>query len=279
MTAVHLKKLNGLFSVYRLFLFLLAYGWLGNTMFAQSSYKEIEVNDGGTIRGFVKLTNHSSKIAPFEITKDSKYCGKKKTSPRLIIGKNNGVKNSIVCLEGITQGKKFTLSEKPTLNQHHCEYEPHITIVPFGTNLEITNSDPILHNVHAYSAQAQPRSMFNIAQPIKGQRTTVKQRQLDMPGLIAATCDAGHPWMSAYIMITEHPYVSVTDEKGEFQIENIPPGTYKLKMWHEGVSIANQEVENGKVKKYYYEEPYEESKEVTVTANVIVDLDFDLKLR
>ena len=35
-------------------------------------------------------------------------------------------------------------------------------------------------------------------------------------------------------MVSEHPYVALTDDKGEFMLKNVPPGTYKVKCWHEG---------------------------------------------
>ncbi len=260
--------------------FLVLLGFSFENLVAQSTYKEIDVRNGGTICGTVRLKGECPKIASMQTTKDPKYCGKEKNSPRLIVSKLNGVKNSIVCLEHIAEGKKFSLSNQLLcINQQHCEYSPHITILPFKQNLEIVNNDPILHNVHAYSAATTSRSMFNIAQPIKGQRTTVKQNQLNTPGLMTATCDAGHPWMSAYIMVVEHPYFSITDADGKFSMDNIPPGNYTVKMWHEGVSVADKEIENGKVKKYFFEEPYEITKEVTVPANGNVTVDFDLTLR
>lgn len=258
---------------------MIVVGWLGGGVFAQSSYRVIEVMDGGTIRGIVTLDGTSPTVAQLPITKDNKSCGKKKQSPRLVIGKNKTVKNAIISIEGITQGKDFSHSNHFVLEQERCEYEPHILILPLGSNLEILNDDPILHNVHAYSDQTSSRSIFNIAQPIKGQRTTVKQNQLNTPGLIEATCDAGHPWMSGYIVVAEHPYLTLTDEAGRFELTNIPPGTYTLKMWHEGVAITNTQTENGKVKKYFYEAPYEESKEITVLPKETHTVDFEFSLR
>ena len=31
----------------------------------------------------------------------------------------------------------------------------------------------------------------------------------------------------------ENPYFAATDEKGRYTIANVPPGTYKLRAWHE----------------------------------------------
>ncbi len=55
-------------------------------------------------------------------------------------------------------------------------------------------------------------------------------------------CDAGHTWMSAYIWVSKHPYYAVTDKSGKFEIADVPPGTYKLKAWHEALGTVEQTV-------------------------------------
>jgi hypothetical protein len=190
------------------------------------------------------------------------------------------VQDAIVWLEGITEGKKKSGGSKQlVLDQFKCRYIPHVLVLPLGASLDIVNSDPILHNVHTYDAEEKGKTLFNIAQPIKGQRTTLGHTLFKKPGLFLATCDAGHPWMSAYIMVAEHPYYALTDAQGRFVLENVPPGRYKIKMWHEGVAIAKTEMENGKPKAYRYEEPYEEEQEVTVSPLGTVSVTFSFELR
>jgi hypothetical protein len=173
----------------------------GTEVFAGPTYKETDVKDGGAVRGIVRFVGDASKAPHMEITKDPDYCGRIKTCPPLRLGAKQGVQNALVSLEGIDRGKKFAANSTPVLTQRHCNYEPHVVILPMGRQLEIVNSDPILHNVHAYDPHAQSKTIFNIAQPIKGQRTPVKLSQMLTPGIVSAICDAGHPWMSSYIMV------------------------------------------------------------------------------
>jgi len=259
---------------------LALFGGRGRELRAQTNYKEVAVTNGGTIQGSVRLSCEIPRELRLVVSKDANYCGVNKALPRLCVGKAKGVQNAILWLEGVSEGKRRTSGNKQlSLNQFKCEYNPHVLLLPYGSSLDIMNSDPILHNIHTYDESDAGRKLFNIAQPIKGQRTTVKQTQFKKPGLYSATCDAGHPWMNAYIMVTEHPYYALTDVNGNFILENVPPGTYKLKMWHEGVAVVKTEMENGKPKAYRYEPPYEEVKEITVFANGKVDVEFPLALR
>jgi hypothetical protein len=162
------------------------------------------------------------------------------------------------------------------VEQSRCEYGPRALTVQSGTRLDIANDDPILHNVHARRLTSSGlETIFNIAQPIRGQRTVVDP-PLTSAGIVALSCEAGHPWMSAYVLVADHPYTAVTDADGRFAIEHVPAGTYRIRMWHEGVRLT-QVLKS--VQRYEFEPPYEVSREVVVPAagETVVDFDFELR--
>ena len=41
-----------------------------------------------------------------------------------------------------------------------------------------------------------------------------------------------HAYMESWAMAVNNPYYALTDSNGKFTIENIPPGTYQLVVWH-----------------------------------------------
>jgi hypothetical protein len=247
-----------------------------STSLAQTTYKVINVKDGGTITGTVKFAGPIPPDPAFVVTKNVEQCGRTKPFDRLILGKNRGVKNAVVYIEDVTAGKPFPTTAMYTINQLNCEYVPHVQVVPIGAQVQIVNGDNILHNVHAYDEDNGLHTVCNIAQPIKGQHTPIKQAQLRGIDILLTTCDAGHPWMSGYVVLCKNPYYVVTDSHGKFLLTDVPPGTYKIKMWHEGFRIVRTEKENGRVKRYTFEDSYEVVKDVTVFegGNTVVNFEF-----
>src|SRR5690348_3316260 len=189
--------------------------------------------NGGRVHGVVRLQGNAPAAANEAITQDQATCGKSVSLPRITLGKNNGVADTFVYLEGVPATAPAPSAKPILIDQKDCHYAPHTLVAPVGSKIEITNSDPILHNVHGYQTTDDgPQTLFNIAQPVRGQKTPV-DTPLTKPGILALSCEAGHPWMSGYVFVAEHPYVVTTNADGEFVIPNVPPGTYRLKLWHE----------------------------------------------
>jgi hypothetical protein len=64
------------------------------------------------------------------------------------------------------------------------------------------------------------------------------------PELVTITCDL-HSWMKSWVVVAEHPYYAVTDAAGAYRIAGVPPGRYRLRMWHEVLGELAREVEVG----------------------------------
>lgn len=243
----------------------------------QHRYAPGPVRDGGSVTGTVTLEGVNGNLKPEPVTKDVAWCGRAKPPARLTLGVKGGVKNAVVYIEHIGAGKEFPAGDVALLHQRKCEYVPHLLLMTPAMRLEIINDDPILHNVHAYHAGPELKSVFNIAQPVKGQRTRIGVEQLSGAGEVFMTCDAGHPWMSAYIIRAPHPYYAVTDEHGRFELKDVPPGTYVLKMWHEGVAVRSSRAASGTPP--VVEEPYEQTLQVEVSAGRTRTVNFSFALR
>ena len=110
-----------------------------------------------------------------------------------------------------------------------CRYIPHVLGIQVGQTLNIVNSDPTLHNIHAIPEVNQE---FNMGQPIQGMQF---ERTFDnVEVMVPMRCDV-HGWMNSYIGVLDHPYFAVTAEDGMFDISALPPGDYVLEAWHEAL--------------------------------------------
>ena len=124
--------------------------------------------------------------------------------------------------------------------------------VRVGQPLEIVNSDPTLHNIHAMPKANQE---FNNGQPIQGMKMTHTFTAKEV--MVPFKCDV-HGWMNAYVGVLDHPYFAVTGADGTFKLKGLPPGTYTIEAWHEKLGATTQSVTLGA----------KETKEVTFTFKV-----------
>ena len=107
-----------------------------------------------------------------------------------------------------------------------------------GQDIEIKNSDGTLHNVHTFNGAD---TWFNQAQP-KGSEAIKKE--LEKEGVVKFACDV-HPWMRGFVVVTDHPYFSVSGDDGSFTIKNVPAGKYNVEAWHSQYGKKTQSVEVG----------------------------------
>jgi plastocyanin len=121
------------------------------------------------------------------------------------------------------------------MSQKNMVFAPHILPVLKGTTVDFTNDDTVAHNVFAPPGAA---AQFNLGLYGPGVKKTVT---FDTLGEVPLLCNV-HPEMLGYVIVLQNPYFSLTDSDGKFQIKNVPPGTYQLKVWNEKIEGAPQQV-------------------------------------
>jgi plastocyanin len=176
------------------------------------------------------------------------------------------VKGSVVLVEGVTRGKKA--HGDVVLDNQRCAFVAHVSAAMPGGRVRVKNSDGIVHNPHGRVGKT---TVFNVAVPGKDQLVDVTKR-LTRPGVVHVVCDA-HPHMQGWIVLHDSPYFAVTDEHGAFRIDGIPPGTYKVTMWHEGFRPKGVDKDG----RLAYGEPKTVSRHVTIGAGAQAAIDFELR--
>lgn len=218
---------------------ILAWGLLGGISGAQA-YEGDPATTGVTMSGRVIFSGTAPKPERLPVHRDSAFCGESVTIETLHLDPGTrGVEDVVVSLEGITRGKPL-VPEKAviTFENRTCKFIPRVKATNAESTLEIKNADPILHNTHVRHDDRSGPTVINVVQPAG---TSVIRRPLRTTGLLDIRCDA-HPFMRAAFHVFEHPYFAVTDSVGRFELTEVPPGTYKLRIWHESLGSRTRTI-------------------------------------
>jgi len=90
--------------------------------------------------------------------------------------------------------------------------------------------------------------------------------------VVRVLCDA-HPHMSGWLVVHDSPYVAVSDVQGAFRIDGVPPGTWKVTMWHEGFRAKGVDKDGRPL----YDDPRTVTKDVTLAPKGAATVEFELK--
>jgi len=106
-------------------------------------------------------------------------------------------------------------------------YVPHVLVVPAGSTVRFPNLDPFNHNVFSVSEPNQ----FDLGLYGRGE---AKAHTFTAPGLVRVFCNV-HPRMVAYVIVMTNRWFAQPSGDGTFTITDVPPGPYRLHVWHERI--------------------------------------------
>ena len=193
----------------------------------------------GSVTGKVSFDGEPPVRTPVKMAADPNCKpGPESLSETTVVSADRGLKNVFVYVK---DGLGNAVYESPvapiSLDQMGCRYEPHVFGVFVGQPVEIKNSDPTLHNVHAIPKNNEE---FNFGQ--QDQKAPVVTKTFTKPEIgVSFRCDV-HGWMRSYANVVTHPFFAVTKEDGSFEIKGLAPGTYTIEAWHERLGTQTQQV-------------------------------------
>lgn len=183
----------------------------------------------GSISG--TITTSAKGRAPVRITFDQKICGSELPDNAVVVDSQGRLANAVVILTGV---KRAALPQATVLNEK-CHFAPRVQIARPNSNVRTTSKDPILHTTNAQLENG--RTIFNVALPIAGLTVT---KSIGGAGTVRLGCNT-HPWMRGWLIVTDDA-AAISGADGRFSLDNIPPGTYQLRVWHESLKAPSQKV-------------------------------------
>jgi plastocyanin len=190
---------------------------------------------GGTIKGTVRFTGAGVEQKKLPVTVDHSVCGKEKNAEDVVLSPEKGIRNVVISLQSPPPGASRPASlPSVQIDQQQCVFVPRVVVVPVGGTVEFLNTDRLLHNLHSASTG---NPTFNRTQP-RGRTIPIVFKK---PEIVRVDCDL-HPWMRAWVVVADHPFYAVTNDQGEFVLDNVPPGKYSLQLWQESLGTVTQDV-------------------------------------
>ena len=196
---------------------------------------------GGAIRGRVEITHVAQTVERRPSISDLGTPPDRDLPDR---------RRSVVYLESAPRGAFDPGETSPaSMDQRNETFVPHVLAISAGTIVDFPNSDRFYHNVFSLSKAAR----FDLGRYAKGKSKSVR---FDQPGIVRVFCEI-HSHMNAFVLVFAHPFFAITDTDSRYRINNVPPGTYNVVAWNEGLAS--------------------EAKPVTVGAGAIAEQDFAIR--
>ena len=178
---------------------------------AASGGEKVDTATAGEVKGSVAVDGTVPMNDQIKMNADP-VCVRENTTPQFqetyeVGSDGKALANVFVYVkDGLGNYSYDAPTDKPTIDQKNCRYHPHVFGMRVGQPLEIVNSDPTLHNIHALPKNNQE---FNNGQPIQGMKMTHTFTAKEI--MVPFKCDV-HSWMNAYVGVLDHPYFAVSDK-------------------------------------------------------------------
>jgi hypothetical protein len=194
----------------------------------------------GTLKGVFKMAGNPPAPSVISVTSDHAICmpGNKPVYANDIkVDPSGGIANVVVYLEtkypgGDAKWEHPQYASPPAqveFDQKNCVFLTHVFAIRTTQVLKVLNSDPVGHNTKLEGGgDALPG---NSTVPAGASATYSPGGEATEPFKVSCSI---HPWMAAYGIVRKNPYFAVTNERGEFELANLPAGVpLKFRLWHE----------------------------------------------
>jgi plastocyanin len=144
--------------------------------------------------------------------------------------------NVVVFLEPASGGRPSgapaaSANARTTIALQSRQFSPRVRVVMRGATVEFPNQDPFSHNVFSKMNGGFDTGVYG--------RGKSRDQTFEDPGVYALYCNV-HPRMTAFVITLNTPHYTQAGADGRFRIENVPPGEYRMTVWHDRATKETQ---------------------------------------
>ncbi len=183
-----------------------------------------------TLEGVIRT--RATALPAVRVTVDPRVCGTQLPDEAILVDAEGRLANAVVTLVGV---KATSTPPPPMIMNDKCRFVPRVQVVTPGATVRSSSKDAVLHTTTVQDANGRP--LFSLALPVPG---LTMSKAVGAPGIARVSCNT-HPWMRGWLVVTDE-MAAVTDANGRFRLENVPAGTYELRVWHEALQPVSRKV-------------------------------------
>lgn len=132
--------------------------------------------------------------------------------------------DAVVFLESAAAAAAARPLQGVEVEQADKRFTRRVTVVTPGTAVRFPNRDKVRHHVYSFS----PVKTFEIKLYIG---TPANPVVFERSGIAVLGCNI-HDTMAAWVVVADTPYHGRSGADGRVQIDDVPPGSYRLRSWH-----------------------------------------------
>jgi plastocyanin len=143
------------------------------------------------------------------------------------------LQDAIVFLESAEASRARQATKPPSgveIQQLGRQFEPRVVVVPQGTSIQFPNRDNVRHHVYSFSAAKNFELKLYSGTP-------ANPVVFDKPGIAVLGCNI-HDHMVAWVVVVDTPYYGKTAAAGRVTLPQVPPGAYRLRVWHADLPVG-----------------------------------------
>ena len=142
--------------------------------------------------------------------------------------KATGLSSNAEAVVYIQQVSGAVPPSKPVdMDQRQFQFVPHVLPIVAGSTVKFLNSDPTPHNVFSPDYEK-----YNLGTWPQGQTKEHAFAKCAKPPCVYTQLCRVHPEMEGFVVVLQNSYFALSDKDGHFEIQNVPPGSYTLAVWH-----------------------------------------------